>query len=207
MVSVGSGISGVFRDLFWTVEILVFFPVFVFVFCKKKVTAHKLNSDVEKRHLVESLRNSYFSEILFIQAPTESPLGAQDYENLTEDITNQFVDVFATDFTDITGVKYTEHKIQLRENSAPISHRLPRYSPTQYQIMQDEVKKMLENGIVEHSNSPWCFPVILTPKPDGSTRFCVNYKKLNNITIKDKFPMPRIDDCLDFLSGKVFFPL
>ena len=59
--------------------------------------------------------------------------------------------------------------------------------------------------MIEESNSPWASPVILVHKPDGSLRFCVDYRKLNAVTRKDIFPLPHIDDFLDQLSGRKIF--
>ena len=56
---------------------------------------------------------------------------------------------------------------------------------------------MLQNDIIEPSCSPWSSPCILVPKPDGSYRFCTDYRKVNSVTKTDSYPMPRIDDCID----------
>ena len=75
--------------------------------------------------------------------------------------------------------------------------------------MIDEVDKhiddMLERGVIEPSSSPWSAGVVLAKKKDGSTRFCVDYCKLNEATIKDSYPLPRIDESLDLLSGAQWF--
>ena len=75
--------------------------------------------------------------------------------------------------------------------------------------MRDEVDKhiddMLERGVIEPSSSPWSAGVVLAKKKDGSTRFCVDYLKLNEATIKDAYPLPRIDESLDHLSGAQWF--
>ena len=74
-------------------------------------------------------------------------------------------------------------------------------------IKQEEacVEEMLAGGQIEPSDSPWSAPVVLVTKKDGSTRFCVDYRRLNLATVKDAYPLPRIDDTLDMLAGKRWF--
>ena len=72
-------------------------------------------------------------------------------------------------------------------------------------IIESEITKMLDAGVIVPSESEWSSQVVLVKKKDDSIRFCVNFKPLNKKTVKDKFPLPRIDDCLDSLSGKKYF--
>ncbi|PIK62875.1 Retrovirus-related Pol polyprotein from transposon [Apostichopus japonicus] len=82
----------------------------------------------------------------------------------------------------------------------------PRRMPFHQRVQaQAEVDKMLEEGVISPSNSAWASPVVLVKKKDGSIRFCIDYRKLNNVTNKDAFPLPRIDDSLDALSGSQWF--
>ena len=64
---------------------------------------------------------------------------------------------------------------------------------------------MLTQNIVQPSSSPWASPIILVPKKDGSSRFCIDYRKLNSVTKKDVYPLPRIDDILDTLGQARYF--
>ncbi|GFX50476.1 putative retrovirus-related pol polyprotein from transposon [Trichonephila clavipes] len=64
---------------------------------------------------------------------------------------------------------------------------------------------MKNNDVIEPSSSPWVSPIVLVRKKDGSTRFCVDYRRLNDVTKKDSYPLPRIDDTLDTLVGNTWF--
>ncbi len=84
---------------------------------------------------------------------------------------------------------------------------IPRYRRSNYEndLITTEVKLKLDANIIKPSNSPYSSSVVLFPKPDGSKRVCIDYRKLNAITVPDHFPMPRFQDNLDSLSGSVFF--
>ncbi|CAF4838805.1 unnamed protein product, partial [Rotaria sp. Silwood2] len=80
-----------------------------------------------------------------------------------------------------------------------------RKSNKDQETLRKETDKLLKNGIIEHSTSPWSSPVVLVTKKDGTTRFCVDYRRLNQITTKDAFPLPRIDDIYDQLTKATYF--
>ena len=90
-------------------------------------------------------------------------------------------------------------------STRPIRCNPRKLSPKKIKIQQELVDKMLEEGQIEHSVSAWSAPTVLVTKKDGTTRFCVNYRRLNNSTKKDAFPLPRIDDSLNSLSGQSWF--
>jgi hypothetical protein len=87
----------------------------------------------------------------------------------------------------------------------PVNARPYHYSPQHKIEIEDQVQKLLQAGLITHSHSPFASPVLLVKKKDGSWRFCIDYRKLNDITIKNRFPMPVIEEILDELAGAQFF--
>ena len=93
----------------------------------------------------------------------------------------------------------SEHTISVNSDK-PIRSLPYRKSRSENEIIKTEIAALLKANIIRPSTSPWSAPVFLVPKPDGSKRFCVDFRKLNAITIQDPFPMPRIDDILNKLK-------
>ncbi|KAE8963710.1 hypothetical protein PF007_g26785 [Phytophthora fragariae] len=80
-----------------------------------------------------------------------------------------------------------------------------RQAQTEDAIIEDNVGKMLQAGVIEEGNDAWGFPVVLVRKKDGEVRFCVDYRALNKVTKKDVYPLPRIDETLEALGGALLF--
>lgn len=121
-----------------------------------------------------------------------------------KDLLWQYQDVFSKNNQDIGRTHRVEHRIETG-NAAPIRTQPRRLPIGKKKTEQEEVQKMLDNGIIEPSRSAWSSAIVLVPKKDGSTRFCVDYRKLNDVTIKDAYPLPRVDDCLDALANSKWF--
>lgn len=100
--------------------------------------------------------------------------------------------------------KGVEHKIQTIPHD-PIVSRMKRIPLNDQIVIEAEVKKMLDAGVIGQSKSPYRFPVVLVDKKDGEKRFCVNYRRLNDVTVKDKQPLPLVDDLLDETQGSKVF--
>nr|XP_009760314.1 PREDICTED: uncharacterized protein LOC104212668 [Nicotiana sylvestris] len=98
-----------------------------------------------------------------------------------------------------------DHTIPLKPGAMSVSLRPYRYNYYEKEELERHVKEILTNGIIQHSQSPFSSPALLVKKKDGTWRFCVDYRGLNDITIKDKYPIPIVDDLLDELSGSVMF--
>lgn len=98
-----------------------------------------------------------------------------------------------------------DHHIPLKEGSLPVNSRPYRYSPVQKDVIETMVREMMNQGIIQYSSSPYASPVVLVSKKDGSWRLCVDYRALNKVTIKDKFPIPIIEELLDELGGSQIY--
>lgn len=122
---------------------------------------------------------------------------------LTE-LVASYSDVFALDPSELGTTDATTHIIDTGDHR-PIRQPVRR-TPFALRSKVDElVKEMLEQGVVVPSKSPWASPVVLVRKKDGGVRFCVDYRKLNQVTKLDEYPLPRIDDTLDQLAGTKYF--
>eukprot|EP00171_Calliarthron_tuberculosum_P022762 IDg22762t1 len=102
-------------------------------------------------------------------------------------------------------VNSAKHRIDLTINSQPVFSQPYRAGPQSRKIIQETIDDMCSQGVIEPSQSEWASPVVLVPKSDGSLRFCVDYRRLNALTVKDSYPLPRMDDCLDSLGKAAFF--
>uniref|UniRef100_A0A8C5MCT0 Gypsy retrotransposon integrase-like protein 1 n=1 Tax=Leptobrachium leishanense TaxID=445787 RepID=A0A8C5MCT0_9ANUR len=97
---------------------------------------------------------------------------------------------------------YTSRAVHQVETPGQRPLRQPAYRLPEavHESMRAEIREMLELGVIEPSVSPWASPVVLVPKKDGTTRFCVDYRRLNDCTVTDAYPMPRVDELLDQIS-------
>ena len=121
------------------------------------------------------------------------PSQRQDVLDLVNEYAQLFPDVPSR--TDMIS-----HDVDIGDAS-PIKQHPYRLNPTKAKYLDQEIQYLLENDFTEHSQSSWSSPCILVPKPDGSYRMCTDYRKVNNLTKSDNFPIPRIDDCVDKIGN------
>ncbi len=116
----------------------------------------------------------------------------------------EYRDVFSSCPEDMGQTDLFTHTIDTGEHR-PIPHPTPRRLPiTKQDVEKAEVQKMLDRGVIEPCQSSWASPVVLVTKKDGFTRFCVDYRKVNEVTRKDAYVLPWIDDTLDALRGSQY---
>ena len=128
-----------------------------------------------------------------------SPLQQQQLNELFK----EFQDVFNQGNDDLGNTPLLEHGIET--HGPPLRQPYRRQNPAVRREEMTQVQQMLSSNVIQPSNSPWAFPVVMVRKKDGSLRFCVDFRQLNAATIKDAHPLPRIDDLLDALHGAKWF--
>jgi hypothetical protein len=117
----------------------------------------------------------------------------------------EFPDVFPEELPGLPPERYVEFSIELKPGTAPVSRRSYRMPPNELALLKTQLQDLLENGFIRPSSSPWGCPAIFVKKKDQTLRMCVNYRPLNEVTIKNKYLLPWIDLLFDQLVGaKVF---
>ena len=116
-----------------------------------------------------------------------------------------FPEVFPDDFSGLPPVREVEFSIDLVPGTRPVSMAPYRMSASELVELKEQLNELLEKRFVRPSVSPWGAPVLLVKKKDGSMRLCIDYRQLNKVTIKNKYPLPRIDDLMDQLVGASVF--
>jgi hypothetical protein len=120
-------------------------------------------------------------------------------------VVNEFPDVSPKELLGMPPYRDIEFVIELKPGTTPIYKTPYRVATPELAELKEHIKELLEKGFIHPSSSPWGAPVIFVPKKDGTQMFFVDYHALNEVTIKNKYPLPRIDDLFDQLCGACVF--
>ncbi|GJW17301.1 transposon ty3-G gag-pol polyprotein [Tanacetum coccineum] len=153
----------------------------------------KLISAMKARTLISYGCQGFLASVMDISL--ESP----NIENLS--VVREFADVFPDELPGLPPAREIEFGIELIPGAEPISKAPYRMAPVELKELKEQLQEMLENGFIRPSVPPWGAPVLFVKKKDGSMRLCINYRELNRITIRNRYPLPRIDDLFDQLQG------
>jgi hypothetical protein len=118
---------------------------------------------------------------------------------------SKFSEVFLEELLGMPSDREIQFVIELVPGTAPIFKRPYRMVANQLAKLKEQLQELLDKGYIHPSASPWGAPVIFIPKKDGTQRMCMDYHSLNEVTIKNKYPLPRIDDLFDQLKGTCVF--
>ena len=120
-------------------------------------------------------------------------------------VVKEFLEVFPDDLPGLPPKREIDFVIDLLPGTAPISKAPYRMAPAELKELKTQLQELLDKKFIRPSYSPWGAPVLFVKKKDGSMRMCIDYRELNKVTVKNKYPLPRIDDLFDQLQGaKVF---
>jgi hypothetical protein len=160
---------------------------------------------IEPTAALKLLRGSHTAYLLTAQSVNPSPEKTpQAVSPELAQVLKEFTDVFEEP-CGLPPTRSQDHRIPLKVGSGPVSVRPYRYAHSQKGEIERLVQEMVDQKIIRPSTSPYSSPVLLVKKKDGGWRFCVDYRALNDTTIKDKFPIPVIEELLDELHGTRYF--
>ena len=113
----------------------------------------------------------------------------------------KYVDVYPDELPGLPPQRVVDFGIKLHPGTSPISMTLHRMTPVELQELRVQLQELLDKGFIRPSTSPWGAPVLFAKKKDKTLRLCIDYRQLNRVTIKNRYPLPRIDDLFDQLRG------
>ncbi|GKC46279.1 putative reverse transcriptase domain-containing protein [Tanacetum coccineum] len=120
-------------------------------------------------------------------------------------IVRDFSEVFPQDLPGLPPARPVEYQIDLIPGAAPVARAPYRLAPSEMKELSEQLQELSDKGFIRPSSSPWGAPVLLVKKKDGSFRMCIDYRELNKLTVKNRHPLPMIDDLFDQLQGSSIY--
>ncbi|GKC66863.1 putative reverse transcriptase domain-containing protein, partial [Tanacetum coccineum] len=140
---------------------------------------------------------------VYLAQVTSKKAENQSKERQLEDVSivREFPKVFPEDLPGLPPARQVEFQIDLVPGAAPVARAPYRLAPAEMQELSTQLQELSDRGFIRSSSSPWGAPVLFVKKKDGSFRMCIDYRELNKLTVKNRYPLPRIDDLFDQLQG------
>nr|GFC50943.1 putative reverse transcriptase domain-containing protein [Tanacetum cinerariifolium] len=140
---------------------------------------------------------------VYLAQVTSKKTADKSEEKRLEDvpIVREFLEVFPKDLPGLPPARQVEFQTDLVPGAAPVAQALYRLAPAEMQELSTQLQELSDKGFIRPSSSPWGAPVLFVKKKDGSFRMCIDYRELNKLTVKNRYPLSRIDDLFDQLQG------
>ena len=139
----------------------------------------------------------------FLAVILDSKRSQVDVEKIP--VVREFPDVFPEELPGIPHEREVDLAIEIAPGTVPTSMAPYRMAPTELKELKSQLQELLDKGFIRPSVSPWGAPVLFVKKKDGTLRMCIDYRQINKVTVKNKYPMPRIEDLFDQLKGAGVF--
>ncbi|GJS40001.1 putative reverse transcriptase domain-containing protein [Tanacetum coccineum] len=120
-------------------------------------------------------------------------------------VVRDFQEVFPEDLSGLPPSRQVEFHIELIPGAAPVARAPYHLAPAEMKELAEQLKELSDKGFIRPSSSPWGAPILFVKKKDGSFRMCIDYRELNKLTVKNRYPLPRIDDLFDQLQGSSIY--
>ncbi|GKC68806.1 putative reverse transcriptase domain-containing protein, partial [Tanacetum coccineum] len=143
----------------------------------------------------------YHVRIICDEKVVHIPLDGETLIIRGDRIVREFPEVFPEDLPGLPPVRQVEFQIDLIPGAAPVARAPYRLAPSEMQELSNQLQELADRGFIRPSTLPWGAPVLFVKKKDGSFRMCIDYRELNKLTVKNCYPLPRIDDLFDQLQG------
>ena len=169
-----------------------------------------LSCEVNGARITDELISSRWTLMLTMELwerPMLAAIRVEDSELSVElvPVVNEYHDVFPNELPGLPPMREIEFGIDLEVETKPISKQAYRMAAVEIDELKNQVDELERKGFIKKSISPWGVPVLFVKKKDGGLRLCIDYRELNQVTVKNRYPLPRIDDLFDQLRGAAVF--
>ncbi|GKA19246.1 putative reverse transcriptase domain-containing protein [Tanacetum coccineum] len=144
-------------------------------------------------------------QVFLIQITKEEETEIPERQIEDVPVVRDFPELFTKELPGLPPTRQVEFHIELIPGAAPVARAPYRLAPAEMKELAEQLKELSDKGFIRPSSSPWGAPILFVKKKDGSFRMCIDYRELNKLTVKNRYPLPRIDDLFDQLQGSSIY--